>query len=115
MVGNFEIMGSWWLPERDTIKIPGVLKFEADTEIELKLMGTFYESPEQFYSSEQPQYFDIILGEANGNKLTLFRSQEKTKDGGSVGVLTYMLSSFHCEYILKGIHFLRVNDVKFAQ
>ncbi len=115
MTDDFEIMGSWWLPENENRKIPGLLKFVAEKEIELELMSSFDESQEQFFEREQPQYFDIILGESNGHKITLLRSQEKNRNGGSVGDSAFRRSSFHCDYIIKGIHFLSLDDIKFAR
>jgi len=112
---DFEIMGFWWLPENGNKKVPGVLKFSADKEIKLELMGSFHESIRQAIDSKQAQYFEIILGESKGTKFTLLRSQEMDKKIGSIGNSNYMLSSFYCEYIIKGIHFLSLDDVKFAQ
>lgn len=114
-IDNFEIRGFWWLPENENKKVPGVLKFSADKEIKLELMGSFHESIRQAIESKQPQYFETILGESNGTTFTLIRSLEMDKKVGSVGTLDYTLSSFHCGYIIKGIHFLRLDDVKFAQ
>jgi hypothetical protein len=113
MVDNFEINGYWWLPENDTKKIPGILKFVADKEIELELIGSFYESTEQVFKGERSPNFDIILGESKGRKLTLLWSQEK--DTEIVTDTSYIGSSFHCEYIINGIHFLSIDDIKFVQ
>lgn len=114
MIENFEIMGLWWLPEDDNKKVPGVLKFIADKEIKLELMGSFHESIKQIVESKQIQYFEIILGVSKGVNYTLFRSWEMNTSFGSANSI-YMVSSFHCKYIFKGIHFLSSNDVKFAQ
>lgn len=115
MVDNFEIMGMWWLPENDKKQIPGILKFVADKEIELEIMGTFYESQKQYFQNEQPMHFDIILGRTNkGDNLTLLGPEEKGINCGT-GAATYITSSFRCYYILKGIHFLSVDDIKFTK
>jgi hypothetical protein len=116
MTNNFEIRGFWWLPEDESKKVPGVLDFVADKEIKLELMGSFYESPEQANKSEGPQFFRIILVESEGVKYTLLKSQEaKTKIIDSNGTAFYIQSSIHCGYIIKGIHFLSLEDIKFAQ
>lgn len=112
---NFEIRGFWWLPENDNKKVPGILKFVADKEVRLELMGSFYENAQQAFANKQSQYFEIILGDSEGTNLTLLRCQEKDKRVGSAGDSEYILSSFYCDYILKGDHFLSLDRVKFTR
>lgn len=114
MIDNFEIMGLWWLPEKDNKKIPGTLKFVADKEIKLELMGSFHESINQALKSKQPLNFEIILGVSKGISFTLFKSEELNTSFGAANS-EFILSTFQCKYIFKGVHFFSVNDVNFAQ
>lgn len=62
---NIEYIGQWWIPSDENNKIFGILKFTENDGFNLNLLGSF-----------EQNYCDIIVGETNNNKISLFCCQK---------------------------------------
>jgi hypothetical protein len=60
MMQGIDVLGRWWLPERDDVQVPGVLRFDQDG-IRLRLDGSL-----PSISIGSPQRLPRIHGEAEG-------------------------------------------------
>lgn len=58
---SFEYEGFWWLPDGTDNEVPGVLRYEPDSGIQLRLLGSF-QSLEQRIQFNQEHNPDAILG-----------------------------------------------------
>ena len=64
---EFEVQGCWFLPQRPDNDIVGILKFSPNQRIELKLIGSLFETEEEtleehFQKAFGEQNIPIILG-----------------------------------------------------
>jgi hypothetical protein len=94
----------WWLPEKTENKLSGNLTYQWGKEAILSLNGIF---------DENIDFYEIILGEIDGCKVTLANcmrvSWKKTRSG--TGDSSH--SVFKLIAICKGKHFLRKTDLVF--
>lgn len=107
---SFEYNGYWWLPSDPQRSIAGNLKFDPVNGGSLDLLGSFKDIPDLNKVLEP----NIILGFANGKKITLYQCYEKNSNmsmlaGGPV-VLT---TSFWANAIFVGHHFDKPEDIVF--
>lgn len=69
--------GLWWLPGDPDSKVPGVLRYDPETGLELSLIGTFedrimsHPSPGMTVFHEGQQTWDVIHGAADQREITL--------------------------------------------
>ncbi len=107
---SFELVGYWWLPTNPGKTIAGTLKFDPINGGSLDLLGSFQDFPEFGKVFD----VDIILGFADGKKITLHRcyatgSNMSLTAGGPVS----LKSSFLVSVVLLGHHFEKNEDVVF--
>ncbi|MBU1864571.1 MAG: hypothetical protein KKH94_13000, partial [Candidatus Omnitrophica bacterium] len=107
---SFELVGYWWKPAFPEKTIAGTLKFDPISGGTLDLLGSFQDIPEFGKVFD----VDIILGFADGKKITLHKcyatgSNMSLTAGGPV---TFK-SSFIVNVIFLGHHFEKNEDVVF--
>lgn len=100
---KFEIRGVWWLPSNDSIKVPGLLKYNTEDGGSLQLFGTLFDGKQQ----------DVIInGESTSSDLiTLnrcilshFTSTNK-----------YKYSDYFAPEIFFNVHFTSSDQIKFSE
>lgn len=107
MIEGFEYEGIWWLPADPKKQISGTLKFNPYKGATLDLIGSFKDA-RGIKDLSAPE---IILGiSSNGKKITLYRCYE-TKSSLSVPGLH--ISSYYIDTIFMGVHFQKVEDIRF--
>jgi hypothetical protein len=107
---SFELNGYWWLSSNPDKTIAGTLKFDTISGGSLNLLGSF----QDLTKFGQVFDVDIILGFADGRKVTLYRcyatgSNMSLITGGPVA----LKSSFIVNIILLGHHFEKKEDIVF--
>lgn len=107
---SFELNGYWWLSSNPDKTIAGTLKFDTISGGSLNLLGSF----QDLTKFGQVFDVDIILGFADGKKVTLYRcyatgSNMSLITGGPVA----LKSSFIVNIILLGHHFEKKEDIVF--
>ncbi len=103
---KFEYNGIWWLPENPDRQISGILKFHPRDGAFLDLIGSFKDIT-QLTTSFEPT---IILGFADGKKITLYKCYESRSHLNLPGFLS---TSFYVSGIFVGHHFKREQDLSF--
>ena len=107
MIKKFEYEGIWWLPTEPEKQISGTLKFDPTQGAVLDLIGAFKEVKD-FNNLSEPK---IILGiSSNGKKITLYRCLETKSSLSAPGL---HISSFYIDKIFVGVHFQKVEDIRF--
>jgi hypothetical protein len=98
---EFEVMGTWWLPENPDDKVYGMLSFSSSEGGKLELNSTFEEGKKIVDSTDSVKYEDIILGLANGFEFTCYKCRR-------------IFSSHNDVYfIFKNYHFVNEDDLLF--
>lgn len=110
MTEKVEYNGRWWLPDNPDNQIFGILRFTTDEGAELDLDGLL----EDVHNLEQMSNPEIIHGESNNDEiLTLYKCQA-TSLGSSVSKYRVRhRSSYSTDLIFVGIHFPKLDDMKF--
>ncbi|MEL7077253.1 MAG: HEPN domain-containing protein [Cyanobacteria bacterium J06648_1] len=113
---EFEEKGIWFLPNNPENEIVGILKFSPDLNTELELMGSLFAEPE---NQSETEIFERALGKkevpivlgilSNGKKVTLYKNLVFGEGIGKALTETKCYPTF----IIKGIHFSTVEDIKF--
>ncbi len=113
---EFEEKGVWFLPNNPENEIVGVLKFSPDLNTELELMGSLFAELENQSETEiweralGKKEVPIVLGIlSNGKKVTLYKNLVFGEGIGKALTETKCYPTF----IIKGIHFSAVEDIKF--
>ncbi len=107
---SFELNGYWWLPSNPDNIIAGTLSFDPINGGFLSLLGSF----QNFTKFGQVFDVDIILGFADGKKITLYHcyatgSNMSLTTGGPIA----LKSSFLVNIIILGHYFEKVDDIMF--
>ncbi|MCX6821998.1 MAG: hypothetical protein NTW30_04440 [Candidatus Aenigmarchaeota archaeon] len=98
-----EYQGMWWLPEKPENKFVGALTFPQNEGAELRIIGCFDK-----HNLLEPI---IILGETtDGKKISLINCIQTDLRTSHPGGET---SVFEIDFIFIGVHFLKIEDVKF--
>lgn len=110
LLDNFDLQGLWWLPENPDLHHAGILSFENDKKIILKLLGSFREI--QSLGSGNLFQPEIILGVTdNGQLCTLFKNYETRSQFSSPGFQKSFLES---NFLFIGKHFTSPDEVNFS-
>ena len=103
---KFEYNGIWWLPEQADKTVPGTLKFDPKEGAFLDLIGSFKDIT-QLHISLEPK---IILGFAEGKKITLYKCYES---GSHLNLPGFLSTSFWVSVVFVGCHFAKEEEVIF--
>jgi hypothetical protein len=114
---DFEYKGLWWLPDHPENKVAGIVSFDGET-ITLELLGLLRTDPD--FADVEHFLPDIILGNAEGKLITLYRAFEVESsipwsdmaDDLASGIL--YTSSFIADDAFIGAHFESVNAIQFG-
>lgn len=121
MIDEFELKGSWWLPEKPEEKISGFIRFVPSQGAILDLIGTFKEIQERDNRIKETLKSELILGiSLDGKKITLHKCFEtnttiNTSYNSNQIESKNFKTSFLAERIFLGAHFERKEDIKFKE
>lgn len=102
---KIEYKGIWWLPKNTKNHVSGILMINSDKEAYLELMG-------QLDTTDEPE-IAIILGEtSDGDKITLYKCFEISKEINSSAIFTTVVS---VGIMFEGVHFNSKVDIKFNE
>lgn len=98
---DFEIKGTWWLPDNADRKIPGTLRFLPKTAISLELHGSLH-----FSKSSELLILEILHGQSSeGKEITLYDCFETNN--------TEISSNIVVNHVFIGKWFHEPEDIKF--
>ncbi|MDO9552492.1 HEPN domain-containing protein [Rhodonellum sp.] len=108
-----EFAGFWFLSENPQKIVPGTVKFDPDTSLNLELIGNFFEEKISFFDHGK-NYSELIHGvDSEGKKISLVKCRVFNH------VKTYKskfsLTKYKIGYLLEGIHLSSENDKTFFQ
>lgn len=107
---KFEYSGYWWLPNHSEKAIAGTLKFDPMDGASLDLIGSF----KDVQSINAVLEFGLILGFANGKKVSLYRCFETNSHMSlNAGMPVFLTSSFVVGVVFVGHHFEKEEDITF--
>ena len=108
MKNKMEFKGEWWIPNHSDNALNGVLKFIKHEGWILEVMGSLNQelSKKNYFAPE------IILGSANGHKITLQNCIERGNSHSFPGIY---INKFTYHFCFVGCHFQKVEDIKFKQ
>jgi len=104
---KFEYNGMWWLPDQKDKTVSGGLKFDPKDGAFLDLIGSFKDFND-FQISLEPK---IILGFAEGKKITLYKCYES---GSRLNLPGFLSTSFWVSVVFVGCHFEKGEDIVFS-
>jgi len=115
-----EMKGHWWLPENEKFRLYGDLVFTPKELITLNLLGNFILTPslneknEITISSDQGlEKIEIVLGIANGRKVTLYKCIESSSKKGFSNNISYQESIINSSLLFINMHFKNSSEIKF--
>lgn len=106
------IKGLWWLPEKEELKISGDLIYTSGQKATLSLDDSF-KKEKRLDKSED--FYEIILGEINGQKITLVNSKKISSTVTLTGYGDTYSIKFSPIVICKGFHFLNKKELEFTK
>lgn len=108
MTKNEEYKGFWFLPNNMENRIPGILYFEANSEIRLELIGGFESDIQEIFNAKTT---DVILGITGKNeKISLLICHGYN----SVNFPSeFQTTNYTCQYFIKGKHLSSFNELAF--
>ena len=103
----FEHFGRWWLPEKDELKVGGVVRFSPHDGVTLEVAGRV----EDRNPSSRSPTIPILLGRMeNGKAITLYQCDNiKSKDSFGIDVRT-----FRARWAFVGIWFETEDEIRFS-
>lgn len=105
---ELEILSNWWLPNDNTNKIPGILRFKEPDWPSLELLGAF--EPSIFYDRMS---YKIIHGlSQDGKPITLCNCEVTNINWSSSGTSQ---AKYLVHFVLIGHHFSDVDDIEFSE
>ncbi|MFC1936903.1 hypothetical protein ACFLYP_04490, partial [Chloroflexota bacterium] len=107
MISKMEQSGIWWLPQKEEVKIPGVLSFSYDTGVRLNLQGNFDSD------DLTDPYGNIILGNSSFDEPITVYGAYYTKMKYPLHDQTKGISSYVANKAFIGHHFPSKEDVEF--
>jgi len=108
---SFEYTGYWWLASNPEKQLTGSLKFDPINGATLDLIGSFKDIPNFQDSTETT----LILGFANGKKVTLFQCYDRgSQMNMTSGMPVFQTSSFIANYVFIGHYFEKPEDILFT-
>lgn len=114
---ELEFTGHWWLPNNPDKTICGNLVYIPNKGANLTLIGSFRDDNDYFKLMAQELSFkcyEIILGlDEEGNEITLLNCTEKPHGFRFNKGRVIINQPFSIEYIFKGHHFRRIEDITF--
>lgn len=80
---NSLVMGLWWIPDVEDVKVNGTLSFNKDGTASLTLADSFKDGSRS--DSETPSHYPVILGDTrDGKEMTLFEVYVTTRAGHAI-------------------------------
>jgi hypothetical protein len=110
------VKGLWWLPEKEQTKVPGILSLTSGQQVILSLDGLIEDSPlKELNKLKEAIFYEIILGKAEGEKVTLVNCKRTSYSHSLSGVGDSASSKFNPTIVCKGLHFSSKKDLKFSK
>jgi len=107
-------MGEWWIPDKPTQRVSGLLKFDYYKGAILDLIGSLRDEKE----SDQIFQPEIILGSSNGKAITLhecFEIKHRASMSSPSWEIAYRKSTFLASTVYVGAHFENKDSIKFRK
>ena len=102
---NLEIKGKWWLPEKPSNKIYGVLTMTPEDYPTIKLHGSFRESKSRSPFEAEFEKFGIVYGNSSDGKEVTLQDCWISKEEGNLTFEKYTITEMLVKKIFLGNHF----------